>query len=121
MMKMQLFVEGAAPPHLRTSERPTKAGLKRQREPHRTEAWIWVGTAGESLAGKLVPLRHPITLRQALRVKSAEYWLEHGQPDEALRGLEKLPRKAWDHPWAVRVRVAAVEALREMNGQAHAE
>ena len=58
---------------------------------------------------------------QALRVKSAEYWLEHGQPDEALRGLEKLPRKAWDHPWAVSVRVAAVQALREVNGQAHAE
>jgi len=53
----------------------------------RTEAWILVGTAGESLAGKLVPLRHPMTLRQALRVKSAEYWLEHGQPDEATRTL----------------------------------
>ena len=82
---------------------------------------ILVKTAGESMAGKLVPLRHPLTLRQALRVKRAEYWLEHGQPDEALRGLEKLPRKAWEHPWAVRVRDAAVKALREMSGQARAE
>jgi len=40
-------------------------------------------------------------------VQSAEYWLEHGQQDAALRGLEDLPQQAWDHPWAVRVRVAA--------------
>ena len=124
MMKMQLFVEGAAPRtsvHPWTSEKPAKAGAKRQREAHRTGAWILVKTDGEDLVGKLVPLRHPLALRHALRVKSAEYWLEHGQADEALRALEKLPRKAWNHPWAVRVRVAAVEALREMIGQAHAE
>lgn len=124
MMKMQLFVEGAAPrtsAHPWTSEKPAKAGAKRHEEGRRTAAWILVKTDGVDLAGKLVPIRHPMTLGQALRVKSAEYWLEHGQPDEALRELEKLSRKAWDHPWAVRVRVAAVEALREMSGQAHAE
>jgi hypothetical protein len=124
MMKMQLFVEGAAPRtsvHPRTSENPANAGTKRHLQARRTAAWLLVKTDGEALAGKLVPLRRPITLRQALRVKSAEYWMEHGQPNEALRGLEKLPQKAWNHPWVARVRVAAVKALREMSGQAHAE
>lgn len=62
-----------------------------------------------------------LPLCHALRVKSAEYWIEHGLPDEALRELERLPSKARNHPWALRVHSAAVNALLEMNGEAHVE
>jgi hypothetical protein len=44
----------------------------------------------------------------ALRIQSAHYWLELGQPDEALRELEALPSRAWLHPLTVRVRLAAL-------------
>lgn len=110
--------------HPWTCENPAKVGPKkrpRQQEAYQTEACIVVKTTGDDLVEKAVPIRYPITLQHALRVKSAEHWIEHGQPDEALRELEKLPRKAWKHPWATRVRVAAVDALRELNGQAHTE
>ena len=44
----------------------------------------------------------------ALRIQSAHYWLELGQPDEALRELEALPSRVWLHPLTVRVRLAAL-------------
>lgn len=62
-----------------------------------------------------------LPLQDALRVKSAEFWLKLGETDEALRELEQLPSKTWNHPWALRVHLAAVNAARELNGQAHAE
>ena len=34
-----------------------------------------------------------------------------GEADEALRELEALPGRAWNHPSAVKVRVAALEVL----------
>jgi hypothetical protein len=53
------------------------------------------------------------SLSHAIRVKSAEYWLRLGEADEALRELEALPKHAWNHPAAVKVRVAALEVLGE--------
>ena len=49
-----------------------------------------------------------LPLSHSVRIKSAEYWLVLGEADEAVRELEALPSSTWNHPWAVRVRVAAV-------------
>jgi hypothetical protein len=54
-------------------------------------------------------------LKQALRVKSAEYWLKLGEPAQALMELERLPEQAQKHPWALRVQLSAVRVVREMN------
>jgi hypothetical protein len=53
----------------------------------------------------------PLGLAYALRVRSAEGWLALGEADEALRELEALPRVAWRHPSAVKVRVTALGML----------
>jgi hypothetical protein len=62
-----------------------------------------------SIKGRL-PLSH------ALRVKCAEYWMTLGEADQALRELEALPQCAWNHLWAVKVRVAALKILQERTG-----
>jgi hypothetical protein len=71
-------------------------------------------------AGHHKPAPHPATSINgrlsrchALRVKSAEYWLRLGEADEAVRELGDLPQSAWNHPSANKVRVAALEALRQ--------
>ena len=40
-----------------------------------------------------------LPIDDALRVKSAEMWLEVGQIDEALLELDALSPSAWKHPW----------------------
>jgi len=70
----------------------------------------------KSSPGPLNPINDRLPLSHALRVRSAEYWLMLGGPDEALRELEVLPRSAWNHPAAVKVRVAALEVLDERTG-----
>ena len=62
-----------------------------------------------------------IPLKHDLRVKAAEYWLILGEVDDALRELDALPKRTWNHPWPLRVRLAAVNAVREMNCGARAE
>jgi hypothetical protein len=57
-----------------------------------------------------------LSLPHALRVKSAEYWLRLGEADQAIRELEDLPKTAWDHQAAVKVRVAALDALGQKTG-----
>jgi hypothetical protein len=52
-----------------------------------------------------------LPLRHALRIKTAEVWLEVGRPVQALEALQALPRRIWAHPWVNRVRQNAVEAL----------
>lgn len=44
-----------------------------------------------------------LRLGDALRVKSAELWLEVGEPTEALLELQRLTKAAWKHPWTKRV------------------
>jgi len=53
----------------------------------------------------------PISLSHALRIKSAEYWLKLGEADQALRELEHLPKSGWNHPYAVKNRIAALGVL----------
>ena len=114
MAELAILLDQQPRPRKPTSKKP-------QQHEDLNQACVVIKTSADDLVGKLVPIRYPMTLHHALRVMSAEHWLNHGQPDEALRELEKLPRKAWNHPWALRVHQAAVNALRELNGQAHAE
>ena len=57
-----------------------------------------------------------LPLSHLLHIKSTEYWLMLGEADEAVRELEALPKRAWNHPWAVKVRVAALGVLGERTG-----
>ncbi|HWX18644.1 MAG TPA: hypothetical protein VN578_01940 [Candidatus Binatia bacterium] len=45
----------------------------------------------------------PITIRDALRIKSAEFWLKLGQPFQALSELQGLTERGREHPWAAKV------------------
>jgi hypothetical protein len=78
---------------------PIKPNARHKPDPHHQT----------SLNGRL-PLFHKV------RVKSAEFWLRLGDADEAVRELEALPGRAWNHPSAVKVRVAALEVLGERTG-----
>lgn len=44
-----------------------------------------------------------ISLRNAVLLKSAELWLQLGQPMEALSELQQLPLRIRKHPKALRV------------------
>jgi hypothetical protein len=55
----------------------------------------------------------PVT--DALQIKAAEYWLRLGEADEALSELENLPRKSWESPYAIEIRVTALGMLKEKN------
>ena len=48
-----------------------------------------------------------LPLRDALPVKSAEYWLMLGQPHLAEQELQSLPESTRRHPWPLRVQLAA--------------
>jgi hypothetical protein len=56
-----------------------------------------------------------LPINDAIQIRAAEYWLELGEADEALRELEKLPH-TWNHPSAVEFRVAAPDVLGERSG-----
>ncbi len=65
--------------------------------------------------------QNPIKLKHALTVKSAEFWLKLGQPDQALQEIKSLPEKLQNHPSVLRVRLAIVRAARELNESSQAE
>ena len=44
-----------------------------------------------------------LSLKDAVRVKSAEMWLRLGEPFQAFQELQRLTRRAWKHPWTERV------------------
>jgi hypothetical protein len=44
-----------------------------------------------------------ISLQNAVRLKSAELWLQLGQPMEALSELQRVPMRIRKHPKAMRV------------------
>ncbi len=45
----------------------------------------------------------PISLQNAVRLRSAELWLQLGQPMEALSELRQVPLRIRKHPKAARV------------------
>ena len=51
-----------------------------------------------------------LLLREAIPVRSAEYWLELGYPELALEELQTLPESARRHPWTRRVSFDATVA-----------
>ena len=51
-----------------------------------------------------------LRLHEALPVRTAEYWLQLGQPDLALKELETLSQTVRQHPWPLRVQLAALSA-----------
>ena len=59
------------------------------------------------------PPQEPLPINDALQIKAAEYWLELGEADQALRELEALPSRSWKCGWALRTRIGAIGALRE--------
>lgn len=55
------------------------------------------------------------SLSHALRLKAAEYWLQMGEPNQALRELDRLPKCIWGDPRVIKARLAAVGVLRGRN------
>jgi hypothetical protein len=52
-------------------------------------------------------VRMGLSLKDALHVKSAELWLQVGEPFQALLELQKITKKAWQEAWTYRVFDAA--------------
>jgi hypothetical protein len=67
----------------------------------------------ETVDPQPVPLFSPLPLSAALRVKSAEYWLELGEPGQAMKELDRLPSFMRKHPWVVKTLVNTTGALRK--------
>ena len=61
------------------------------------------------------PNRHGLALHHALHVKQAEYWLQLGEPAQALNQLKILPASAKQNGWALKVHVAALHGARQQN------
>ena len=57
------------------------------------------------------PAKTNLGIKDAVRVKSAEMWLKMGEPFQALLELQRLPKKAWKHPWTENVFWRAAHAL----------
>src|ERR1035437_7975496 len=53
-----------------------------------------------------------LTIQDSLQITAAEYWLELGEADQALKELEILPSRSWIHRWAIKTRIAAMGVLR---------
>ena len=51
-----------------------------------------------------------LRLRDALPIRSAEYWLQLGAPELALKELAKLPESTRRHAWSMRVQLHALHA-----------
>ena len=58
--------------------------------------------------------RSPIPLKHALKLKSAEFWLKLGQPDQALLEIKSLPEKLQNHPSVIKAHLAIVRVAREL-------
>jgi hypothetical protein len=56
-----------------------------------------------------------LSMSHALHIQSARYWLALGQVDQALLELGALSTDAFNHPSAVKTRLAVVRAARKLN------
>ena len=75
----------------------------------------------QSVKPKTLTIQEAPPLKNSLQIKAAEYWLKLGEADQALRELEALPSRFWNHRWALRTWIAAMGVLRrrdEMTAQA---
>ena len=69
---------------------------------------------GVAQSGKPKPLnlQEAPPLKTSLLIKAAEYWLQLGEADQALRELDALPSRFWASGWAMKTRIAAMGVLR---------
>src|SRR5207249_4746430 len=68
------------------------------------------------------PVAHdPIALKHALKIKSAEFWLKLGQPDQALLEIKSLPERLQKHPSVIKAHLAVVRASRELSESSQSE
>ena len=51
-----------------------------------------------------------LPLREAIPVRSAEFWLQLGEREQALKELQTLPEPARQHAWPQRVHLQAIQA-----------
>jgi hypothetical protein len=51
-----------------------------------------------------------VELSDALRIKSAEFWLKLGEVEQALLEIKSLPESLHNHPWIIRIQLAIVRA-----------
>lgn len=74
--------------------------------------WPWPKPpASESLAIDYdQPTAEGLHLRDALSVRSADFWLRLGQPEIALKELQTLPERARHHAWPLKIQLAAIHA-----------
>ena len=56
-----------------------------------------------------------LAMKEALQVRSAEYWLSLGQPVQALAELQRLTESTRNHPWATKVLLRAIGCAREFD------
>ena len=66
--------------------------------------------------GQSTSINPQLSLSHLIRIKSAEFWLILGDPDSALKELEALSSKTWNHPSGVKVRCDALEVMDERTG-----
>jgi len=60
-------------------------------------------------------LQSRIRLKDAVRVKCAEYWLKLGEWREALMELQQLPETAKQDPWVIKVFLSATGNAMKQN------
>ena len=70
---------------------------------------------GVAQSGKPKPLnlQEAPPLKTSLLIKAAEYWLQLGEADQALRELDALPSRFWACGWAMKTRIAAMGVLKK--------
>lgn len=61
---------------------------------------------------KARPPQELLAISEAIQIKAAEYWLNLGEADQALRELEVLPSRTWGCGWALKTRIAAIGMLK---------
>ena len=54
-----------------------------------------------------------ISLSHALRIKSAELWMQLGHAQEALAELKRLPPGLQSNPRVLKLRIAAIGVIRQ--------
>ena len=70
-----------------------------------TEKVVEYPVAKRSEVCYMLSMKHgeELPLEDAMRLKSAELWLEVQQPLNALKELLRVTESGWEHPWTVKL------------------
>ncbi|PWU14447.1 MAG: hypothetical protein C5B50_17250 [Verrucomicrobia bacterium] len=52
-----------------------------------------------------------LRIKDAVRLEGAEMRLQKGKPQQALRKLQRMTERAWDHPWTEHLVWRAAQAM----------